>query len=127
MKKQTFFTKKLFQLIIPMFILAFSCCVSSCSGDDSPSSGKKVTITNSSSQTLQSFTVVFTNSRDEIITTENKGTLKPGEKVTVESPIGATEYFMMGAVSGKVKASPNYEVSVTKQVITDQTLEFWMN
>lgn len=103
--------------------------VTSCSGndnDDEPSAvvGKLV-ITNSSSYTLSDFVINFTNDSHEIITREQKGTLKPKDKINVDIPLGATLYYM-GTVSGGNRFwSPDYSVSVKNQVLTDQIIGNW--
>lgn len=110
-------------------LLITSTAITSCSKDNdepSPVVGK-VTITNNSSYTLSSFVVVFVNDHQETITTENKGTFKPSEKIQVDIPIGATEYYMSTVAGGERFFSVNYNVSVKTQVLTDQIVGNWSN
>lgn len=116
---------KLFGLFIITF-LSFS--LSSCGDDkeDEPSAVVGVvTITNTSTYTLSNFIVNFTNDDHEVITREQKGTVKPKDKVTVEIPIGATKYYMGTTVNGKYFFSPDYSVSVRNQILTDQIVGNW--
>lgn len=118
-------TLKLFGLLL---IMAFSFTASSCSDDknDEPSAVVgKISITNSSSFTMSQFTVFFLNDEYERITTEQKGTVKPKDKISVDIPIGATKYFMAMVYGGNVYASPYYSVSTRNQVLTDQIVGNW--
>lgn len=118
-------TLKLFGLLL---IMAFSFTASSCSDDknDEPSAVVgKISITNSSSYTLSGFIVNFTNDKGEIITREQKGTVKPKDKISVDIPIGATMYYMGTSLQGTYFFSPDYSVSVRNQVLTDQIVGNW--
>lgn len=115
-------------LILVMF--AIFCCTAftSCDKDDdkepSTTTGR-VNITNKSQYTLYDFGVVFTNSKGEKITAEDKGTLKPNDKVTVDIPIGATYYYMRTYLSGKYYFSVDYSTDVRSQVLSDQVVGNW--
>lgn len=111
-----------------LLLVSFGLSTSSCSDDDNDEPSAvvgKVTITNSSTYTLTDFTVNFINDSYEIITREKKGTLKPNEKVTVDIPIGATNYYMGTTSNGRYYWSPNYSTSVKSQVLTDQIIGNW--
>lgn len=110
-----------------LMCLTLSASVVSCGGDDDEPSAVagQLSITNKSSDTLSDFVVHFTNDKNEIITREEKGTLKTNETIKVDIPIGAT-YYYMSTVAGRYRYfSPDYQTSVKKQVITDQTLGNW--
>ena len=115
---------KLFSLLLITFL---SVSLTSCGDDeDEPSAVVgKVTITNSSTYTLENFIVNFTNDGGEIITREHKGTVKPKDKVLVEIPIGATKYYMGTTVAGTYFFSPDYATTVRNQVLTDQIVGNW--
>lgn len=116
---------KLFNLILITF-LSFSLASCGDDKDDEPSAVTgKITITNSSTYTLSNFIVHFTNDDHEIITKEQKGTVKPKDKITVDIPLGATKYYMGTTASGKYYFSPDYSTSVRKQILTDQIVGNW--
>ncbi|MCM1451803.1 MAG: hypothetical protein NC102_06065 [Clostridium sp.] len=114
-------------LLLFAVVLTMGFATSSCGGDDDEPSASvgKVSILNSSTFTVNNFQVIFVNDKMEIITRESKGTLKPKDKVNVDIPIGATEYYMGGVMYNTVFFSANYKVSVTNQVLTDQTVGQW--
>lgn len=112
-----------------MVLLVMPVLMGSCSDDDDDDDPSayvgKVNIRNSSSMTLYAFMVHYINDGREIITTEDKGTLKPNEVISVDIPIGATKYYMSTFSDGDRYFSPDYSASVRQQVITDQNLEHW--
>lgn len=111
-----------------LLLVSFGFSVSSCSDDDDDEPSAvvgKLTITNNSTYTLSNFIVNFTNDSHEIITKEQKGTLKPKDKVTVDIPIGATLYYMGTTSNGKYFWSPDYSTTVKSQVLTDQIVGNW--
>lgn len=108
-------------------LLTMSVSMISCSDkDDEPSAVVgKVLIQNKSSYTLASFKVNFTNDKGEVITQEDKGTLKAGDAVKVDVPIGASYYYMSTIAGSQRFFSPDYSVSVRMQVLTDQIVGNW--
>lgn len=118
------FIKLFFPILMVMVCLGFNSC--SKDHDDEPSATVgKLSVTNSSTYTLNEFTVIFVNSRMETITIERKGTLKPKDQVSVDIPIGATEYYMGTIMYSTTFFSPNYDINVKRQVLTDQTVGQW--
>lgn len=111
-----------------MVLLMMPVVMGSCSDDDDEPSAiaGKVNIRNSSTYTLSDFMVNFTNDKGEIITREEKGTLKPNDVVSVDIPIGATYYYMSTVMSGYRFFSPDYSTSVRQQVLTTQTVGNWL-
>ncbi len=111
------------------FTLFLGLAATSCSDDDDKDEPSavvgKISITNKSTYTLDNFMVNFTNDKGEVITREQKGTLKPSGKVSVEVPIGATYYYMSTAVNGTRFFSVDYAVSVKTQILTDQIVGEW--
>lgn len=119
------FIKNLFMVMI---LAAFSVSFTSCGSDDDDDPSATVgrlTITNNSTYTLDSFMVNFTNDKGEIITRESKGTLKPKDKITVDIPIGASYYYMSTYVYGDRFFSVDYATTVRTQVLTDQIVGNW--
>ena len=84
-----------------------------------------VYITNGSSYTLNDFVVYFTNSKGELITRENKGTLKAGGHTDADIPQGAEYYYMATTLMGSRFFSPDYKVSLTSITLTDATVGEW--
>lgn len=116
------------QLPIYLIVMLMSVFVAACGGDDKdePSATVgKLNITNNSTYTLSDFVVNFTNDSGEVITREQKGTVKPNDKVSVDIPIGATKYYMGTSLYGTRFWSADYAVSVKKQVLTDQIVGNW--
>lgn len=114
-----------------LLVAFFALCAgaSSCSDDkknDEPSAVVgTLSVVNNSRYTLEQFQVNFMNDDLEVITTEPKGTLKPGGSVEVEIPIGATKYYMGTVMAGSRYWSANYLVSVRRQVLTDDIVGLW--
>ncbi|MBR1838796.1 MAG: hypothetical protein IJ786_04485 [Bacteroidaceae bacterium] len=116
--------KKISYLMIVMLSLFMTVNVfTACSDDDGDDS--TLVIRNSSSYSLQNFTVVFVNSHDEIVKTFPKGTFNPSETLTFPIPEGATEWWMGGNFDGGTHVSPNYEVSIKSLNIDNGLLRAW--
>lgn len=60
-------------------------------GDYDP---KTLQIVNRSSKTLYSFTIVFGDINDNVMSSEERGDLYPGDKTTVKVPVGAVKFYM---------------------------------
>lgn len=86
---------------------------------------QQLTITNNSTYTLPRFTVVFLNSRMEILTTQDKGTLDPGYSVSVEIPTAAKEYYMATYLNGKYYFSANYDITYSSMRLTNAEVGLW--
>lgn len=119
---------KLMKWLMVILIPLFSLTITSCSDDkdDEPSATVgTITITNSSTYTLDNFMVNFTSVSGEVITKESKGTIKPKETVKVDIPIGAKLYYMSTTANGTRFFSADYEVSVKKQILTNEIVGNW--
>lgn len=119
---------KLMRWLMVMLIPLFSLSITSCSDDkdDEPSAViGKITITNNSTYTLEDFMVNFMSVSGEVITREKKGTIKPKETVNVDIPIGAKLYYMSTTANGTRFFSADYEISVRKQILTDEIVGNW--
>ena len=79
----------------------------------------KVSITNSTINTLQRFTVHFLNSRLEELPDRDFGTLYPNSTVSADIPSGAAEYYMAFYEYSRWWFSPNYSIEDSEMVITD--------
>ncbi len=118
--------KKFLNLFVVALMFTTAFALTSCGDNEDPSASVgRVHITNRSTYTLDDFVVNFTNDSGEIITREKKGTVKPGQTINVDVPIGATYYYMGTYFYGKNFWSANYPVSVRTQVLTDQIVEEW--
>lgn len=85
----------------------------------------KVTITNSSTYTLNRFRVVFMNSRLEELTDRDFGTLDPGTTITADIPTSASEFYMATYLNNKWFFSPNYDVAYTNLSLTTAEIGNW--
>lgn len=120
--------KKAIKLFGLLFMVCLFAPMTSCGDDDDDEPSAvvgKVEILNNSKYSLENFFVNFTNDHGEIITREQKGTIKPKERVYVDIPIGATYYYMGFRDSGYTFFSVDYAVSVRNQVLTDQIVGNW--
>lgn len=85
----------------------------------------QVTITNNSTYTLYRFRVVFLNSKNEELTDKDLGTVDPGQKITVDIPTSATEYYMATYLNYKWFFSPNYDISYTNLTLSTSEIGNW--
>lgn len=120
--------KHFLKFFVPVILLmTFASLTTACGDkDDEPSSTQgKINITNNSNYTINSFTVRFINSHYETIATESKGTVKPKDKISVDIPLGATEYYFTGVIMGFSCYSAYYETTLRNMVLTDETVGYW--
>lgn len=89
----------------------------------STSSG--VTITNSSTYTLERFTVVMCNAKYETFSQQDFGTFYPGNTITMPIPTGATQYYMGTYLNGKWFVSPDYDIQFTNLTLSTSEIGQW--
>lgn len=87
--------------------------------------GNKVTIRNSTSYTLSRFMVLFYNSYNELLSSIDKGTVNPGESVSVDIPTSAVRYFIGTQVGSLLLVSPYYDVEYKSLTITNPMIQSW--
>lgn len=123
--------KQIYRLLGILMLAVCAVGFTSCGSDEpEPAPGPEqnpdvVYITNGSSYTLNDFVVYFTNSKGELITRENKGTLKAGGHTDADIPQGAEYYYMATTLMGSRFFSPDYKVSLTSITLTDATVGEW--
>ena len=66
----------------------------SCDEETDDVDGKTMQITNGSNLTLYTFTVIFGDVNRNVMSTEERGDLYPGDKTTVKVPVGASQFYM---------------------------------
>lgn len=93
--------------------------------DPDPEVKDTVYIDNKSTYTLYSFGVIFETSGGETITIEEKGTVKPGQKFSVDVPTGAGRYYMRTKIGSTYYFSVYYNISDRNQVLTDDIVGYW--
>ena len=124
---------KALKFSLMLMLLAFCLPMTSCGDDDDeptpvlPSNPGSVstgiTVENGSSNTLGSFTVIFTTEgAAELISARDFGTLYPNSSINAEIPTGAEEYYFMTKVNGEYYYSASYKVSTTYVKLTNQTI-----
>ena len=96
-------------LSMVLLMLVTSVCMFSCSDE----------------YTLERFTVVFVNDRMEILTQRDYGTFNPGDRVSAEIPTGAAEYYMGTYLSGRWFVSPNYNITITTNNLSQDVIGQW--
>lgn len=111
-------------LSMVLLMLVTSVCMFSCSDDDEDAVSV-VSIVNQSTYTLERFTVVFVNDRMEILTQRDYGTFNPGDRVSAEIPTGAAEYYMGTYLSGRWFVSPNYNITITTNNLSQDVIGQW--
>lgn len=77
-----------------LFMAALCAGFVSCDDEADDVDGKTMQITNGSNLTLYSFTVIYGDVNGNVMFSDVKGDLYPGDKTTVRVPVGASQFFM---------------------------------
>lgn len=84
-----------------------------------------VTIVNNSTKTFKRFTVIFRNSKEEMLSQQEFGDLLPNNSINVSIPTGASTYYV-AIYDGGWYFSADYDVSVTTLSLTN-TMVWYTN
>lgn len=93
-------------------------------GDYDP---KTMQIVNRSSKTLYSFTIFFGDINGNVMSSEERGDLYPGDKTTVKVPVGAYKFYMTyyNKNLGTWLYSPIYSVGSKTFTLTEFDISQW--